>query len=300
MTEYANASRQLADRLPPGDHRLDNAALREAFGVSRITTPARHEIAAELQRAGLEVLYDPSYEPLVVRKTAHQPLRAPRAPRRGWRARPVIVAVAAVLFLLFVVAAAVGPDSEDEKTDASPPVQESTAAQTTETPPPQTRADAIAEVEDENYAEALVIAAALGEDEESYIARRISRHIARRALAALRTGDRAEARALLREAKQYPSTSATRTARTRLAAAEREADARRLARQQAREERRQARAAAKAEARAEARARRRADEAATPDPAESGESAPDTSGPSTNNWCGKRDGDGDGIYCEGE
>jgi len=23
------------------------------------------------------------------------------------------------------------------------------------------------------------------------------------------------------------------------------------------------------------------------------------SGPSTFNWCGKRDGDGDGIYCEG-
>jgi hypothetical protein len=220
------------------------------------------------------------------------------APRPWWKKKRVI-ALAVVLFLL-IVAVASGPDSDQKK----PPGQgrtESTATESTQpekTAPAKTRADAVQAVDDDNYVEALAIATALGVDDEHYIAQRISRRLARRVIRAVSSGDRRQAHLLLREAKKYPTTSLTRTAKRRYEVAQAQADARRQARADARAQRRQARAAAREQARAQARARRDAAAAAPDAPASGG--APDTSGPSTTNWCGKRDGDGDGIYCEGE
>jgi micrococcal nuclease len=79
------------------------------------------------------------------------------------------------------------------------------------------------------------------------------------------------------------------------------AEARERAREVRAEERRQARRARSAARRREEAARER--EFSTPEEDSGGgggSGGSDTSGPSTTNWCGKRDGDGDGIYCEGE
>jgi hypothetical protein len=73
----ATTSRRLAAELPVGQHELFNAQLRDLYGLRRVTPAARGRIAAELERAGLEVLSDPAREPLVVRKTAHAPAGAP-------------------------------------------------------------------------------------------------------------------------------------------------------------------------------------------------------------------------------
>ena len=106
---------------------------------------------------------------------------------------------------------------------------------------------------------------------------------------------------LAQTADEFRSTQATRTAirearraldvrRRRDLAAERAQAAREANR---REERRQ---------RAAERRRQAAENRRVPDLSAGGGSAraPGVSGPSTTNWCGKRDGDGDGIYCEGE
>lgn len=89
---------------------------------------------------------------------------------------------------------------------------------------------------------------------------------------------------------------------------ERVAEARRTAAAARRAERRTVRAAARArqQARRDRAATRRRQRQAQEDspideaPAPETGGGADTSGPSTTNWCGKRDGDGDGIYCEGE
>lgn len=95
--------------------------------------------------------------------------------------------------------------------------------------------------------------------------------------------------------------------RARRAAARRRQEERKAARvaaatsRKAREARRAARAAARRQARRDRAAQRRRQREAEQDVPSSGGGGGDggdTSGPSTNNWCGKRDGDGDGIYCE--
>ena len=105
--------------------------------------------------------------------------------------------------------------------------------------------------------------------------------------------DRDRIRARRAEARREKEEEAAR----RVAAAERRTvrRARRVAREQAREAGRSARTAAR-------RQQRQAEEqsSAVPDDSGGGSSGggADTSGPSTTNYCGKRDGDGDGIYCE--
>ena len=170
-------------------------------------------------------------------------------------------------------------------------------------------------VDDDLYAEALAAAAVLGDDDESYIARRIANRLARRTMNALRGGDRSRARFLVLKAREYPSTSLSRQARGAYRQAQVRADGRfcsatekssyrdtglikagcadYVATRQAAVAAREQRAAAK---RAADDAERAAAEAPSIDAP--GADAPDTSGPSTFNWCGKRDGDGDGIYCE--
>jgi hypothetical protein len=134
--------------------------------------------------------------------------------------------------------------------------------------------EARAAVRDDDYAGAMLIAAALGRNAERTIERRIARRLAFRIQRALQTNDRGHASRLLSEASAYPRTVEIRRAAKALHAA-------------------QARAAARSAASRKARRRAEAVESAPAAPAS------DLSGPSTTNWCGKRDGDGDGIYCEG-
>jgi hypothetical protein len=106
---------------------------------------------------------------------------------------------------------------------------------------------------------------------------KISRRLAYRATDALRSGDRTRARFLLDRVGDYGSTPESTNAWGRYEAAQQRAAERRAAARQQRQEQ------------------------AVPAPSLAPESvpAPDTSGgPSTTNWCGKRDGDGDGVYCE--
>ena len=293
VNPYTEPSRRLAHEMPPGEHPIYDNYLRDAFGVAHVTPMARTAVAEELERAGLQIVSDPAHEPLMVRKLDRAPAAA--APARPWWRRGWAIGVGAVLILLLLVGVASGPTDDDEPENQGGAPQ--TEATTTEEKPTETLADAQEAVDDDDYTGALAIAAALGDDEKNQIARRISRRIGKRALRALAKGDRGKARRLLKEAKaeDYPSTSALRTAQSRYDLAVAQARERAEAKRQARRE-------ARAQERAEERARQEEEEAAqAPDPAPSDEgSAPDASGPSTTNWCGKRDGDGDGIYCEGE
>lgn len=303
-TRYAVQAHALADRLSPGkERRLDNPEPRAIFGGSRITAARREEIVRALEQAGLEVVSGATTAPLIVRNPATQSTRvAAVGTARPWFKRKRTWALAGVLFFLLVGAIGSAFDSSED-TDArnaaatatqTVPPEAAVAATTTETtttPAGPTRADAEDMVDDDLYAEALAAAALLGSNDERYIARRIANRLARRTMFALDSGDRSRARFLVLKARDYPSTSMSRQAR----AAYDDAQARAKARAAARRAEAEARAAQDAAERAAREAEERAAEA-VPDVPEA--SAPETSGPSTTNWCGKRDGDGDGIYCE--
>ncbi len=242
------------------------------------------------------------------------PVAGAAAPRPWWK-RKRMAALVALLLLLLV--GSLGDGGRDEPTTlASQTEEREQGGSPTETPTPTltptptpapTRADAVEEVDDNHYAAAMAAAALLGDDDERFIARRISRRLARRAMVALRSGNRRRAQSLLTTSDGYPSTPASRQAWTSLRAAKAraaaQARARRLAAAAAREaarQRRVVRVAAARQRRAAARQRRAAQRAAE-EQALSAPSTPDVdspSGPSSTNWCGKRDGDGDGIYCE--
>jgi hypothetical protein len=301
-------SREFAKNLKPGDYALTNKQLREIYGVgilrSRITASFRREVAQELRKAGLEILSDPASEPLIVRKTA--PARA-RVSRQRWWTRPKLIGIASVVLLLIMVGSlgSQEPNAPVPKSAAVTTEQGESVPEATPTAAPvETIADAIEAVEDRDYAGAVLIAASLGEDDEARVGRRISRHLARRVRHALRGGHRGRARNLLAESKSYPRTAQLRRARASYraaqAAAKRRAELRRIARERRAEERRLARQRARELRVARRRARdaaRALEEQASQAPAPSYD-APSTSGPSSVNWCGKRDGDGDGIYCE--
>ena len=274
-------SRQLVDQLRTGEHRLNNDDLRRAYGLSRVTAKARYEIARDLQQAGLEIISDPATEPLVVRKTT--PGRAGAiGPVRPWWKRPWVIIVASVLALIMLI----GALSDDDKTTnaASQSPSRTSAGETTTPRPPdeqqpaQTLTDATEKVDQDHYAAALAIATGLSDKDEQRIMQKISRRLAYRATNALRSGDSGRARFLLNRADDYHSTPQSMAAWARYDAAQQRVAERRAAADQRRQEN------------------------ATPAPAPVPQSspAPDTpSGPSSTNWCGKRDGDGDGIYCEG-
>src|SRR4051794_9619003 len=280
MINPTKVSHDYAQRLAPGEHRLDNHALRVMYGLSRVTAKARTGVAHELRRAGLEILSDPAEAPLVVRKPARA--RAAVRPRpvtsRPWWRRPWAIAIAG-LVLLMVIAGAL----DDNKADAGDGKAKTTVADTTTTQstatmaaapaPTETIADAQRAVDDNHYAAAVAIAAALGHDDERHIGRRISRRLAGRALFALSTGNRSRAGYLLGQADRYPSTPAAVSAQRSYRAAV----ARAAARAEARRRARAARAAARRQA---AEARRQAREAAAAAEAAAG-SAPDTSSTDT-------------------
>jgi hypothetical protein len=131
----------------------------------------------------------------------------------------------AIVALLVIGAVAGEPD--DEKTDDDQAQTTSTSTSTTETGtgpgtatvPSRTAADARAAVDDDDYAQATAIAAALTARDAKTISRRIAHRLGTRALAAVRMGDRRTARRLIIEAKDYPSTARVSAARTQYKAA---------------------------------------------------------------------------------
>jgi hypothetical protein len=296
-------SRQLAHDLRPGEHRLSNGHLRDLYGLGRVTANARARIAAELHEAGLEVLSDPAHEPLVVRKTARAgAARSPRAMATPWWKRRWVWAVAGVVALLMIIGGA-SDNSNEAKDDAQPAaeVQQEPAETTTEAAElAQTLEDAEQAVGDNDYSQAVAIAAVLGKDDENRIRRSISRRLARRTIRALAAGDRGAARRLLRQASRYPTTAQTRQARASYRAAKARAAARAAERRRqralARQRERDRRAAARARRDARERQQRQ-------------ESAPSQSVPA--GTCDEvgitdfpvepgdpRDRDADGIACE--
>lgn len=273
-------SRQLVEQLRTGEHRLHNTDLHRAYGLSRVTATARYEIARELRQAGLEILSDPANEPLVVRKTAPDRARAIGIVSPWWK-RPWAIIIAGLIALIMLI----GALSDDAKTTtAANQLPSVTSVGETTTPRPSaeqqpalTLTDAAEKVDQDHYAAALAIAAGIGDEDERRITQKISRRLAYRAINALRSGDRSRARFLLNRVGDYSSTPQSMAAWARYDAAQQRVAQRRAADRQRRQEQ------------------------ATPAPSLAPQSvpSPDTSsGPSTTNWCGKRDGDGDGIYCE--
>lgn len=215
---------------------------------------------------------------------------------------------------LLILGAVVG--EEDASDETAQPVGPSGATATTPvgttptetatetaTTPTQTIEDAREAVDDDRYADALAIAAALTAAELNSIRRRISNRYARRAVAAVRSGDRARARFLLQQAEAYPTTQQLTQARSSLKASQARATARREA--------------AEARRRAEAARRRQQEEAQRVEREPSGDCAPgyspcvpafppdvdcgDVSGPIqvTGSDPHGLDRDGDGVGCEG-
>lgn len=123
-------------------------------------------------------------------------------------------------------------------TVAQPPPNTDTLA----AEPVDTLADAREAVDDDEYARAVAIATALGAAEEDAIRRRIANRLGRRALSAVRAGDRRTAGSLLRRAAGYPRTQQLTQARASYRTAKARASERARARRLAAEQRRQAEA----------------------------------------------------------
>ena len=143
---------------------------------------------------------------------------------------------------LVILGALLGEDDSEQTATETKTVtvtQPPPTTATTPSEPGETLANAREAVDDDDYTKALAIAAALGAAEEDAIRRRIANRIGRRALAAVRAGDRNSASSLLRRAGGYPRTQQLTQARAsyraaKARAAER-ARARRLAAEQERE-----------------------------------------------------------------
>jgi hypothetical protein len=170
--------------------------------------------------------------------------------------------------------------------------QTATTATTATTAPTQTIVDAREAVDADRYAQALTIAAALTAAEANSIRKRISNRYARRVRGALRSGNRARASFLLRQAGRYPRTQQLTQARLSYRAAQE-----RIA-----ERARQRRVAAGQ--RAAARERERQQQQQEEDAAPSAPSVPSgtcSETPMTDfpvPLGDPRDRDGDGIACE--
>ena len=285
--------------------------LRDLYGVGRVRTDVRTQVAEELVCAGLQVVSDPVSEPLIVRQVERQTgavlvrrppgtvVQAPMGAHRRRAVRPVDGDRRSV---------ACGAGAQRRQAL----VQSETQPQTATEPPPATEPvetfeDAVRAADYDDYDRPLTIAAALGADEEERIRRKVSRRLAARAQAAVDRGRRRTARRLLREARGYPSTSQARSARTALRAADQRAAARRdqarVAREQRRLERQQARAQAEAERQAQgkpsARPRRKPRRRTTRPAASARARAPRSERRTSR--CrprDERDADGDGFACE--
>jgi hypothetical protein len=219
--------------------------------------------------------------------------------------------VAALLGLVIITVLFGGDDEDSDKSGGDSQIAErltpaDTTTGTTQAPatataePVQSLDDARRAVDDDDYAQAVAIAAALSAADANAVRRRIANRIARRVRAAVRAGDRARAKALLAQADRYPTTARTRQARATYKAAKARAAQRARQRRLAAEQRRRDRAAQR-----EAERQRRAAEREQQQLEESSPAAP------TGGTCADtpltdfpvppgdpRDRDGDGIACE--
>ena len=176
-------------------------------------------------------------EPLAVSTPQPEPAAKRKRPWWQW--------VLGGLVALFILGALFGEDDQqtaDRQPATTTPAPRATTTATTASPT-QTIGDARAAVDAGDYREAVTIAREIGDASVPQIRRRIANRIARRALSALRVGDRRRAQRLLGQAERYPTTALTRRARADYRAA-------------------RARAAQRAQARRDAAAQRRRDAAA--------------------------------------
>jgi hypothetical protein len=227
------------------------------------------------------------------------------------RKRPWWQWVGGGLLLLVILIALFGGDDKPKKqataTVTVTQPAEAAATQTTPSAPVQTISDARAAVDDDHYATAVAVAAALGSVAEESIRRRIANRIARRVRSALATGDRGRAKTLLLQADSYPTTALVRQTRASYRAAKDRAAERASARRAAAEQRRQAEAQRRADEQA-AEAAPPADAGGNCDPNYSGcvpPYPPDVNCPQVNGpvqVLGSDphglDRDGDGVACE--
>lgn len=167
----------------------------------------------------------------------------------------------AALFLLLLLLGLVAPGSDSSRSADSATTERKVVADAQPPEPKQTLEDAAAKVDDGDYKGAVLVAAALPDDDEDRVRRKISRHLARSVGVALRAGDRSQARRLLPRASRFPRTRKIVSARADYRAAQARAAARaerhRLARVAARRRAAERRGAARRRA-AERRAARRA------------------------------------------
>lgn len=103
-------------------------------------------------------------------------------------------------------------------TETVPVTEERATATNTETTPTETMADAQEAVDNDQYARAIAIGAALGEADQ--VRGRIANRLARRARSALRGENRQRASRLLRQAATYAETQAVASAQSALRAAQ--------------------------------------------------------------------------------
>ena len=209
---------------------------------------------------------------------------------------------------LLVVGAVLGGCGADEEgapedaaraTTTTPTETVTSTIGTTATAPPapaDTLADAREAVDEDDYAQAIVIATALGAAEANVIRRIISNRIARRVRFALSTGNRSRASSLLSQADRYPTTHQLRQARVSYKTAKAQAAQRAQARRDAVEQRKRDAAARRA-----AREQAERNPAPPPPPASSVPGGTCSEIPQTDFPVppgDPRDRDGDGIACE--
>ena len=101
MPAYTQLTHLLAARMDPGERELTDQDLRLIFGLREITDAARAEIVEGLRAAGAEVI---GLDPLLVRKTAPEPVEPPPAPPRSRTPWLIGAGVALLVALLFALA----------------------------------------------------------------------------------------------------------------------------------------------------------------------------------------------------
>lgn len=164
-----------------------------------------------------------------------------------------VVLVPIVLIIIALLAGG-GDDADDDDGDgdqataltkttttATSPTRDEGVA--TQTVPAQSVADARQAVDADDYPAALTIIAALTARDATVIRRRVANRLGTRALAALRMGDRRNARRFIIDAKDYPSTARVSAARSQYKAAKARAALRQEQRVAAARQRREAAAA---------------------------------------------------------
>ena len=293
--------------------------LLEAFEIKRFTDASRAWLDEALTSSGItaEPRMNRVQRGASITFSASQPRRRATSgnTERPWHTRKRVWALAALMFLALVGILG-SSDSQPPGAIAEPPKPEATPMPTS-TPDPAAELAAAIATADQNLGQdryAAVLAALAVIDEPDVVERyerRIAWRLVRRARRALRLNANRRAIELAFNSRRYhrlpQSDGVISTADDRIAAARRARDQATCDASEMRTVRQNAGlpagcttfASELAASRAAAAAERAAREAAAAVPDEPNYSD-DSSGEATGNWCGaSRDGDGDGIWCEG-